>query len=313
MTLPAPSRKLPPLNALKAFEATARHLSVSMAAAELRVTAGAVSQQLRLLEEHAGGALFDRGGPIWRLTELGGRLQPILKDAFDQLSAAGELIYGAQERRSVSVSVPPSFAVRWLLPRMSRFSARHPDIEVWVSADMKLTDIDGGRTDVAVRYGSRDYPGLKSEILLEGGVMPVCSPDIVSAQRPLTSPDDLRRHTLIHVTATSHEEPRPDWAAWLAAKQVSGIDVGAGTRFDQAAFAIQDAANGRGVALAPRAFVTEDLEAGRLIAPFADGYLATDLAYRLVSRRGRLKPEAQAFADWVRAEAAHDARWTGEL
>lgn len=313
MTGPADVRRLPPLNALKAFEATARHLSISAAAKELRVTPGAVSQQLRLLEEHAGGPLFERRAAGWSLTDLGGRLQPILRDAFDHLGAAAQIIYGATERRSVSVSVPPSFAVRWLLPRMPGFSALHPEIEVWVSADMKLSDVDGGRTDVAVRYGAREYPGLRSEILLEGGITPICSPSIVTTARPLNTPDDLRRHTLIHVTVSPLEEPRPDWTAWLAAKQVAGVDPAVGTRFDQAAFAIQDAVNGRGVALAPRAFVTADLEAGRLIAPFADGYLATDFAYRLVSKRGRLKPEAQAFADWIRAEAARDILWAGEL
>lgn len=313
MIPPNESRKLPPLNALKAFEATARNASVSLAAAELHVTPGAVSQQIRLLESHAGAALFNRVGGALSLTELGLRLQPVLRDAFEQLSQAAEVIYGPTGRRSLSVSVPPSFAVRWLVPRMAGFSAEHPEIEVWISADMQLADVAGGRTDVAVRYGAGAYAGLRTEELLDAGVIPVCSPDLLTGEWPLRSPADLVSHTLIHVSVSKLEEPRPDWATWLKAKNIVGVDTGVGPRYDQTAFAIEDAANGRGVALAPRAFVAADLASGRLVAPFADGYLATDMAYRLVSRRGALKPETQAFMRWLRAEAARDTGQVDEL
>lgn len=303
-------RKMPPLNALKAFEAVGRLSSVSLAAKELGVTPGAVSQQVRLLEDHAGTPLLrrDPGGLV--LTELGDRLLPVVRDGFEHMKRAADLIYGPAVRQSLSVSVPPSFAVRWLVPRMTRFSAQHPEIEVWISADMKLADIAGGRADVAVRYGRGDYPGVRTEILVEAGVIPVCSPAL--SPRLITA-SDLANHTLIHVGRSTFEEPRPDWAAWLKSRKLDKIDATTGPRFDQTAFAIEDAVHGRGVALAPKAFVAADLASGRLAAPFADGYLATDMAYRMVTRRGVLRPEAQAFVAWLRAEAAADAVVTDEL
>lgn len=307
-------RKLPPLNALKAFEAAARLSSVSQAARELSVTPGAVSQQVRLLEDHAGGPLVRREAGGLVLTELGARLQPVLRDAFEHMKRAADIIYGPSRRQSLSVSVPPSFAVRWLVPRMARFSAQHPEIEVWISADMQLADIAGGRADVAVRYGQGDYPGVRTEVLVEAGVIPVCSPALLDGPRPLQAPADLANHTLIHVGRSTLEEPRPDWAAWLKTRKLDGIvDASLGPRFDQTAFAIEDAVHGRGVALAPRAFVAADLASGRLAAPFADGYLATDNAYRLVTRRGALRPEAQAFIAWLRTEASADAIVADEL
>ena len=306
-------RKLPPLNALKAFEAAARLSSVSLAAKELSFTPGAVSQQVRLLEDHAGGPLVRREAGGLVLTELGARLQPVLRDAFEHMKRAADIIYGPSRRQSLSVSVPPSFAVRWLVPRMARFSAQHPEIEIWISADMQLADIAGGRADVAVRYGQGDYPGVRTEVLVEAGVIPICSPSLLHGPKPLATPADLINHTLIHVGRSTLEEPRPDWAAWLGSRKLDQIDATLGPRFDQTAFAIEDAVHGRGVALAPRAFVAADLASGRLAAPFADGYLATDNAYRLITRRGALRPEAQAFVAWLRAEAAADAVVKDEL
>lgn len=307
------SRRLPPLNALKAFEAAARRLSVSLAARELGVTPGAVSQQIRLLEDHAGAPLFRREGGSLALTPLGQRLEPVLRDAFEQLKLASEIVYGPSRRRSLAVSVPPSFAARWLAPRMARFSAQHPDVEVWISADMMLADVAGGRADVAIRYGRGDYPGVRTEPLIEAGVMPVCSPELLTGPHPLRVPADLAGHVLIHVARSGIEEPRPDWAAWLKARGLDQIDTSVGPRFDQTALAIESAIHGRGVVLAPRAFVAADLASGRLAAPFADGYLATDMAYRMVTRRGSVRPEAQAFMAWLREEAARDAQVSDEL
>lgn len=297
------ARRLPPLNALKAFEAAARRLSITLAARELGVTPGAVSQQIKVLEDHAGAPLFRRDGGTVALTELGARLQPVLRDAFEQLKRAAEIVYGPAGRHSLTVSVPPSFAARWLAPRMVRFSAAHPEIEVWISADMHLADVAGGRVDVAVRYGAGGYPGVRSELLLDAGVIPVCSPILLDGPTPLRRPADLARHTLIHVVTGRVEEPRPDWAAWLKARDVTGVDASAGPRYDQTAFAIEDAANGRGVALAPRAFVAADLASGRLAAPFADGYLATRMAYHVLTRRNGGREEARTFVAWLRREA----------
>ncbi len=291
--------RIPPLNALKAFEAAARRLNITRAAEELSVTPGAISQQIRILEQHAGAPLFHREGRQIALTELGAELYPLLHDGFDYLKRAGDLIYRPNRRHALAISVPPSFASKWLAPRIVRFSAAHPDIEVWMSADMRLADVGGGRVDVAIRYGRGDYSGVRSERLLSADVIPVCSPTLLSR---LKKPADLAHEVLIHLRPSELEEPRPDWPSWLAARKLINIDAGSGPRFDQTALAIEAAAHGQGVALAPHAFVAEDLASGRLAAPFADGALTTPLAYHVLTRRSGISEPARAFVKWIKEE-----------
>ncbi len=291
--------RIPPLNSLKAFEAAARRLNITRAAEELSVTPGAISQQIRILEQHAGAPLFHREGRQIALTELGAELYPLLHDGFDYLKRAGDLIYRPNRRHALAISVPPSFASKWLAPRIARFSAAHPDIEVWMSADMRLADVGGGRVDVAIRYGRGDYSGVRSERLLSADVIPVCSPTLLSR---LKKPADLAHEVLIHLRPSELEEPRPDWPTWLAARKLTEIDAGSGPRFDQTALAIEAAAHGQGVALAPYAFVAEDLASGRLAAPFADGALTTPLAYHVLTRRSGVSEPARAFVKWIKEE-----------
>ena len=294
--------RIPPLNALKAFEAAARRLNITRAAEELSVTPGAISQQIRILEEHAGAPLFHREGRQIALTDLGAELYPLLHDGFDYLKRAGDLLYRPDRRHALAVSVPPSFAAKWLAPRIARFAAAHPEVEVWMSADMRLADVGGGRVDVAVRYGRGDYSGVRSERLLSADVTPVCSPALLTGAKALKRPTDLAKHVLIHLRAGELEEPRPDWAAWLKARGVEGVDATAGPRFDQTALAIEAAAHGQGVALAPYAFVAEDLASGRLVSPFADGALATEMAYYVLTRRSGVSEPARAFVRWMKEE-----------
>lgn len=291
--------RIPPLTALKAFEAAARRLNITRAAEELSVTPGAISQQIRILEQHAGAPLFHREGRQIALTELGAELYPLLHDGFDYLKRAGDLIYRPNRRHALAISVPPSFASKWLAPRIARFSAAHPEIEVWMSADMRLADVGGGRVDVAIRYGRGDYSGVRSERLLSADVIPVCSPTLLSR---LKKPADLAHEVLIHLRPSELEEPRPDWPTWLAARKLTEIDAGSGPRFDQTALAIEAAAHGQGVALAPYAFVAEDLASGRLAAPFADGALTTPLAYHVLTRRSGVSEPARAFVKWIKEE-----------
>lgn len=293
--------RIPPLNALKAFEAAARRLNITRAAEELSVTPGAISQQIRILEEHAGAPLFHREGRQIALTELGAELYPLLHDGFDYLKRAGDLLYRPDRRHALAVSVPPSFAAKWLAPRIARFAAAHPEVEVWMSADMRLADVSGGRVDVAVRYGRGDYSGVRSERLLNADVTPVCSPGLLTGAHPLRRPADLVWHTLIHLRPGEWEEPRPDWPAWLASRGLT-LDASAGPRFDQSALAIEAAAHGQGVALAPYAFVADDLTSGRLVAPFADGALSTPLAYHVLTRRSGVSEPARAFVRWLKDE-----------
>ena len=304
---PSVESRLPPLNALKAFEAAARRLNITRAAEELSVTPGAISQQIRILEEHAGAPLFHREGRQIALTELGAELYPLLRDGFDYLKRAGDLLYRPDRRHALAVSVPPSFATKWLAPRIARFAAAHPEIEVWMSADMRLADVSGGRVDVAVRYGRGDYPGVRCEKLLDADLTPVCSPLLTMGEAGLRRPADLARHVLIHLRPSELEEPRPDWATWFKARNLEGIDAQSGPRFDQAALAIEAAAHGQGVALAPYAFVAEDLASGRLVAPFADGALTTEQAYHVLTKRTGASTPARAFAAWLKEEAQNAA------
>lgn len=305
--------RIPPLNALKAFEAAARRLNITRAAEELSVTPGAISQQIRILEQHAGAPLFQREGRQIALTDLGAELYPLLHDGFDYLKRAGDLLYRPNRRHALAISVPPSFAAKWLAPRIARFSAAHPEVEVWMSADMRLADVGGGRVDVAVRYGRGDYVGVRSERLLSADVIPVCSPVLLTGKHALKRPDDLAHHALIHLRPGDLEEPRPDWPTWLGARRLDQIDASAGPRFDQTALAIEAAAYGQGVALAPYAFVAGDLASGRLVAPFADGALATELAYHVLTKRSGVSEPARAFVRWMKSEAHAAEQRTDDL
>lgn len=304
------ARPRPPLNALKAFEAAARLKSFARAAEELSVTPGAISQQVHILEQHARGRLFTREPRGVSLTPLGAELAPVLREAFLHLDRAADVIYRPQRRPSLAVTAPPSFAAKWLGPRLRRFSEQHPGIEVWMSADVELADVAGGRVDVAVRYGRGPYPGVRAERLLDGAVMPVCAPALA---RSLKRPSELARQTLIHTTPGAREEARPDWIAWLVSRRVTGVDAEAGPRFDQAALAIDAAIQGRGVALAPLGFVRADLTEGRLAAPFPDGVLETELAYFVLTRKAGASEAARAFARWLTAEAGRVEDAAGEL
>lgn len=227
----------------------------------------------------------------------------MLRDGFDYLKRAGDLLYRPDRRHALAVSVPPSFASKWLAPRIARFTAAHPEIEVWMSADMRLADVSGGRVDVAVRYGRGDYSGVRSEKLLDADVTPVCAPSLTMGGNALHRPADLAHHALIHLRPSELEEPRPDWAAWFKARGLTSIDAQSGPRFDQTALAIEAAAHGQGVALAPYAFVAGDLASGRLVAPFADGALSTALAYYVLIKRSGASTPARAFAAWLKEEA----------
>lgn len=306
-------RRLLPLNALRAFEAAARHLSFSRAAEELAVTPAAVSQQIRLLEEHAGGPLFRRQGRGLELTDTGRAAFPPVREGFERLLDASALLREPPKRRQLSVSVAPSFAAKWLMPRMDQFHAEHPDIEVWISADMEIADLSEGAVDVAVRYGRGNYPGLVSHRLLAETVLPVCSPTLLD-RNPIRTPGDLARHTLMHDLSMDADPSCPDWAMWLKARGADSIDGRRGPRFNQSALVIEAAVMGRGVGLAKRALAEADLRSGRLVAPFADGSTAIDFAYHVVLPRTRPSSVSTAiFVDWLQRQAIAHENSMGQL
>jgi LysR family glycine cleavage system transcriptional activator len=300
-------RRLPPLNALRAFEAAARHLNFSRAADELSVTPGAVSQQIQNLEDYVGVALFKRTPKGLLLTDAAQTALPALREAFDRLAEAASLLTAAVDGRRLTLTAPPSFAAKWLMPRLKRFEEAYPQVDVWLSADIDIVDFAAGEIDLAIRYGAGRYPGLELKRLMSETVIPVASPALVE-ENPLDRPEDLARHTLLHDGSSDADESCPDWTMWLAARGVKDVDGARGPRFNQSALVIEAAMRGRGVALAKRTLAQDDLDAGRLVAPLQIA-TAVDFAYYVVhpKAKGRL-PQVKAFVAWISAEAAaHEA------
>jgi LysR family glycine cleavage system transcriptional activator len=300
-------RRLPPLNALRAFESAARHLNFSRAADELSVTPGAVSQQIQNLEDYVGVALFKRTPKGLLLTDPAQTALPALREAFDRLAEAASMLTAAVDGRRLTVSVAPSFAAKWLVPRLGKFEALHPQVDVWVSAGMEVVDFASGEIDLAIRYGGGRYPGLEVARLMQETVFAVASPQLLEAN-PLNELQDLANHVLLHDGSPDADESCPDWTMWLAARGVKGVDGARGPRFNQSSLVIEAAVGGRGVALAKRTLAQADIDAGRLVAPFQIA-TAVDFAYHVVhpKAKGRL-PQVKAFVAWLNAEAAaHEA------
>lgn len=307
MERPHERRRLPPLNALRAFEAAARHLNFSRAADELSVTPGAVSQQIQNLEDYVGAALFKRTPKGLLLTDAAQTALPALREAFDRLAEAASLLTAAVDGRRLTLTAPPSFAAKWLVPRLGAFEQAHPQVDVWLSAGIELVDLTAGEVDVAIRYGSGRYPGLEVRRLMSETVIPVISPELLKEQ-PLETPEDLKNHVLLHDGSPDLDDSCPDWSMWLAARGVRGVEGMRGPRFNQSSLVIEAAANSRGVALAKLTLAQADLDAGRLVAPLQIA-TAVDFAYYLVhpKAKGRL-PQVKAFISWIEAEAAaHEA------
>lgn len=300
-------RRLPPLNALRAFETAARHMNFSRAADELSVTPGAVSQQIQNLEDYVGAALFKRTPKGLLLTDAAQTALPALREAFDRLGEAASMLTAAVDGRRVTVSAAPSFTAKWLMPRLGKFEAAHPEVDVWLSAGMELVDFANGEVDIAIRYGAGRYPGLEVVRLMSETVVPVASPALL-ADKPLKTPEDLAQHVLLHDGSPDADDSCPDWSMWLAARGIKGVDGTRGPRFNQSSLVIEAAMNGRGVALAKRALAQADIDAGRLVDPLQIS-TAVDFAYYVVhpKAKGRL-PQVKAFVRWIEAEAAaHEA------
>lgn len=305
----SPRRPLPPLNALRAFEAAARHLSLSVAANELNVTPAAISHQVRLLEDHIGLPVFERSGRGLVLTDAGAAGLRDLREGFAHLSDAMDAIASLGEGGALSVSVAPSFAAKWLLPRLQSFERERPEFDVHVSASMQLVDFARDRFDVAVRYGAGGYPDVFFEKLLPESVVPVCSPALLGGA-VLRSARDLIGLTLLHDDSPDNDPSCPNWDMWLRAAGVEDGDVDRGPRFNQGSLVIEAAVLGRGVALAKSTLAAADLQAGRLVRPIATER-PVDFAYYFVTPRAKLNlPKVIYFRDWLRRQVAEgsDAR-----
>lgn len=305
-------RRLPPLNALRAFEAAARHLSFTKAAEELHVTPGAISQQVKSLEEYVGTTLFRRMNRAILLTDEAQACLPALRDGFDRLAEATYVLSAQDSQNRLTVSAAPSFASKWLVPRLGNFQEAFPDIDVWISADMEPVDFTKDGVDIAVRYGSGDYPGLHSQLLLAEAVFPVCSPNLLTGDFPLKVPEDLKNHTLLHDMSPENDESCPDWPMWLKAAGVDGVNDTRGLRFNQSSLSLEAAISGRGVALAKSALAQDDIVANRLAKPF-DLTLPVDFAYYLVCPKSTLNlPKVKHFIAWIHGLVEKDRDLSGQ-
>jgi LysR family glycine cleavage system transcriptional activator len=295
---------LPPLNALRAFEAAGRLLSFTRAAEELDVTAGAISQQIRLLEEAVGSPLFKRTGRSVELTPTGALALPQVSDAFARLHEAAHAMRHPARKGQMRVSCAPSFAAKWLAPRLHRFEASHPDIQVWIDASVGLVNFHADPADLAIRFGAGVYDGLKARKLLSETVIPVCAPRLLDGSNPVLRPEDLRQLTLLHDEGQENDPSCPNWRQWLKARGETSIDTSRGPRFNQTSVALEAAVAGRGVLLAKRMIALNDINSGRLIMPFPDGGVDIDFSYWAVWPKGRTQTiEVRAFLNWLETEA----------
>jgi LysR family glycine cleavage system transcriptional activator len=294
---------LPPLGALRAFEAAARHLSFSRAALELNVTPAAISHQIHALEADLGVALFHRGNRAIALTPSARVLLPGLTEAFAGIRAAVRRLKAHNDTGTLTVTASPSFAAKWLVLRLHRFQERYPEIDVRISATDEVVDLTQGDFDLAIRYGGGRYPGLAVEALLHNEVFPACSPRLLETGPPLRTPEDLRHRALIHDRAIDRDPLAPTWPMWLKAAGVKDVPAAAGLSFSASHLALDAAIAGHGVALAYSSIAAADLAAGRLVRLFSLA-LPDLFAYYVVTAPGALeRQKVKAFRDWLRREA----------
>jgi len=296
-------RNLPPLNSLRVFEAVARNLSFSKAAEELNVTPGAVSQQIKALEDFLGHSVIKRQKKGLVLSQEAQASLGALRDGFEKLGEAHDILTRRSDSSRLVLSVAPSLAAKWLVPRLDEFSRSHPEIEVWLSADMNIVDFAIDDVDMAIRYGAGHYPGLHIEKLMPETIIPVCSPSLMIGDHPIKKPSDLLHHTLLHDGSPDKDENCPDWPMWLRAAGICDVDSRRGPTFNQSSLVIEAAVAGKGVALAKSALALADLEAARLVIPF-DLTTSTDFAYYIVHPKSRAHNKAvRAFTAWLHNEA----------
>lgn len=306
----------PPLNALRAFEAAARHLSFKKAALELHVTPGAVSHQVKLLEGYLGVALFRRLTRALELTAAAQAMLPKVRGGLDSLVEAVEMARVRRGHLTLAVVAPPNFAARWLIPRLSRFTDAHPELDLHLASsptaidtgdevhEVPSTEEDTGAPVAMVRFGDGRYPGSRVDEVFSAVYVPACSPKVLARGRPLRTPQDLRFHTLVHDDTEMEEGAKPTWGDWLQSVGVTDVDASRGPRFSNASLAFEAALEGMGVALVMKPLVSAEIESGRLVVPFDIAAPAT-FAYYLVTREASANvPAVKAFREWLLAESA---------
>jgi LysR family glycine cleavage system transcriptional activator len=316
------SERLPPLNALKVFESAARHLSLKQAAQEFNVTPAAVSHQVKLLEEYLGVQLFRRLNRGLELTPVARAALPQLSAGFDALAQAVAVMRPRPDSGQLTISAPPSFATRWLVPRLHRFFSAHPEIDVRVSARLRRVkqgerDSDVERvtlenwlqeSDIAILYGHGGYSGYRSDKLLTPTIAPICSPRLVAGEPPLKTPQDLVHHALVHDDTGMLYDGVGFWDVWLRAAGVEGVETARGSHFSHAVLAVEAAADSLGVVATIPLLAASELASGRLVMPF-DLQVTLKSAYYAVSNDiAGQRPAVASFRQWLLEEVALTAK-----
>jgi LysR family glycine cleavage system transcriptional activator len=310
VSLPCPSfshdlmelmaRRLPPLNALRAFEAAARYQSFTRAAEELCVTQGAVSHQVKALEAELGVKLFNRERQRLLITDAGREYTTVLRDAFDRIALGTERLLQRQSAGVLTVSTSPDFAAKWLVHRLGHFAEIHPEIDLRVSATLHHVDFAREDVDLAVRHGDGNWPGLEATRLCTEELFAVCSPKLLAKRARLKKPEDLLKLPLLHL------DDRKVWARWLEAAGVTNPEPSHGPILNRASMVIDAAVDGQGVALARTTLAAWDLLNGRLVQPFP-ATLRTAKTYWIVSPKATSGlPKITLFREWMLSEAAED-------
>ena len=299
-------RSIAHLNALRAFEASARHQSFSLAAQELNVTPAAVGQLVRTLEDWLGSPLFVRstsGRARLVTTEVAEQALPDIRAGLERLAVGLERLRSGSAGGVLTVTVSPAFAAKWLLPRIERFQAAWPETDLRLDTSLKPVDFVAQRIDVGVRYGRGQWPGLAAEKLMDEEVYPVCAPALL-ATATLQAPGDLRGQVLIHDQSVDTSTGFASWQAWLRHAGVQGVPTDRGLRINNSAAVLQAAVDGQGVALARSVMAHDDLAAGRLVRLFPQVRLESALAYYVVYHPECIaQPKVAAFRDWLLREA----------
>jgi LysR family glycine cleavage system transcriptional activator len=298
-------RPMPPLNALKAFEATARHLSFTKAAAELHVTPAALSHQIRGLEDLLGLKLFFRRARAIELTDAARLIYPGIQTGFESLRQAVERLEPSRQDRVLVVSATPGLTAKWLAPKLYRFLAKHPDIDTRISASSAYVNFTADGVDVGIRLSSGNHPEFYVEKLSDEWLLPLCSPELLDGAHPLRSPKDLGHFTLIQVDLPGVV---PTWSDWFQMAGVDGIDSTRGLRLNVADHALDAASESAGVVLAYKLVASRDIGLGRLVVPFGPEIPLPGRSYFFVCQKGHEKrAPVKAFRDWIFAEIEETA------
>jgi LysR family transcriptional regulator, glycine cleavage system transcriptional activator len=296
--------RLPPLDFLRGFESAARHLSFTRAAAELFITQSAVSRQIKALEDHLGVPLFKRMNRSLELTEDGKTMFRLASEVLQRVTETTSRIMGARGDRALTVSTTLSFASLWLVPRLPRWRALHPDLDVRIAANDAMVDLDRDNIDLAVRFCTPEAAPAGAVRMDEEVVFPVCSPRLLKDKlRPLKRPEDLKHHVLLHFEDAGWRWPWLDWSQWLAAAKMHGLKPAGSLRFSHYDHLIRAAIDGDGVALGRTPLLRSQLKSGELVAPFDKRTPSGRQYFVITSRAAQARPEVQALVKWLLEEA----------